>query len=365
MKNFWHGKSVLLTGHTGFKGSWMSLWLQSLGANLVGYSLPPPTSPSLFELANVSSHMTSILGDIRDLNELQRVVLTIQPEIVIHMAAQPLVRYSYFEPVETYSTNVMGTVNLLQSLRQVNSVKAIVIVTTDKCYENKDIGTSFSEEDVLGGNDPYSNSKACAELVATAFRHSFFKTVGLATARAGNVIGGGDWASDRLVPDIIKTCINDSILQIRYPDALRPWQHVLEPLNGYLLLAENLYYNPSLHSEAWNFGPADKDIKPVSWIVEEVAHLWGGNIRWKHEKNEHLYEAKCLRLNCNKAYRKLNWHPHWDLPRGLKETVSWYHALQLKQDMRQFTLSQIKSFVEMPCCEDRTSCQIKEDTVEA
>ncbi len=279
---FWKGKRVLVTGHTGFKGSWLSLWLQSMDAQVVGYALAPPTNPSLFEVAEVAKGMTSIIGDIRDLEHLRRVFAEHKPEIVIHMAAQPLVRYSYIEPVETYSTNVMGTVNLLEAVRSTGSVKAVVNVTSDKCYENREWVWGYRENEAMGGYDPYSNSKGCAELVTSAYRNSYFHPekygthgVAIASGRAGNVIGGGDWAGDRLIPDIVRAIMQGKPVNIRSPHAIRPWQHVLEPLSGYLVLAQKLYEEGAAYAEGWNFGPNDEDAKPVQWIVEKLTQGLG------------------------------------------------------------------------------------------
>ena len=348
MNHFYKNKTVLITGHTGFKGSWLSLWLKNLGANVVGFALEPPTQPSLFTLANVAEGMTSIIGDIRDYDSIFSVIKTYRPEIVIHMAAQPLVLYSYDQPIETYATNVMGTVNLFEAIRQVNCTKTIVNVTTDKCYENKEWNWGYREEDRLGGFDPYSNSKACSELVTSAYQNSFFKKMGiaLASARAGNVIGGGDWALNRLIPDIIRGCIENQPVPIRYPHALRPWQHVLEPLSGYLLLAQRLHEQPDLYMQAWNFGPSDDDVKPVEWISEYIVNHW-------HDKRASWYldvdsvkqhEATYLKLDCSKAKSLLGWKPKWNLEIGLSQTIKWYEAYQNKKDMREVTLQQIADY---------------------
>ncbi|MES2217677.1 MAG: CDP-glucose 4,6-dehydratase [Pseudomonadota bacterium] len=348
MTTFWLNKKVFITGHTGFKGSWLSLWLQSLGADVAGFALEPPTKINLFSLAAVADNMTSIIGDIRDYSLLQQALTAHQPEIVFHLAAQPLVRYSYKEPVETYATNVMGTVHLFEALRNVESVKAIVNVTTDKCYENTQTLLGYTESDRLGGRDPYSNSKACSELVTQAYRQSFFsgaETIGLASARAGNVIGGGDWAADRLVPDIIHACVNKQPVLIRNPKSLRPWQHVLEPLSGYKLLAERLYQQPALYSEAWNFGPVDADIKPVSWLADYIIQLWGNTTHWQVDGEQHPHEEKCLKLDCSKAKAILGWQPRWDLTRGLQETVAWYQAFQAAENMQDISLAQINRFL--------------------
>lgn len=353
-RNFWQGKCVFLTGHTGFKGSWLSLWLQLLGANVAGYSLQPPTTPSLFELAKVSENMTSLLGDVRDLEGLKKAITQFKPEIIIHMAAQSLVRESYKSPVETYATNVMGTVHLLEAVRQVGGVRVVVNVTSDKCYDNREWVWGYRENDPMGGYDPYSNSKGCAELVTSAYRNSFFHPneyekhgVAIATARAGNVIGGGDWATDRLVPDIIRALVAGKTILIRNPKATRPWQHVLEPLNGYLTLAEHLYNQGSMYSEAWNFGPDDADVKPVSWIVEQLLTLWGGDVRWELDQADQAHEAMCLKLDCSKARLKLNWHPKLDLRTALAWIVYWTGSYQSKADMYRVTQSQINQYMEL------------------
>ncbi|MDD4946163.1 MAG: CDP-glucose 4,6-dehydratase [Gallionella sp.] len=349
---FWRGKRVLLTGHTGFKGSWLSLWLQSMGAEVVGYALAPPTTPSLFEIANVTAGMTHIEGDIRDLAHLRAVFAEHQPEIVIHMAAQALVRHSYAEPVETYSTNVMGTVNVLEAVRNAGCVKAVVNVTSDKCYENREWVWGYRENEAMGGFDPYSNSKGCAELVASAYRSSFFNPekfqqhgVALASARAGNVIGGGDWAEDRLIPDILRAITAGRPVHIRSPHAIRPWQHVLEPLSGYLLLAERLFTEGVAHAEGWNFGPNDEDAKPVQWIVERLTETWGDGASWVLDGGEHPHEAHYLKLDCSKARMRLAWQPRWRLEATLEKIVEWHRALQNGQDMREVTLKQISAYM--------------------
>ena len=348
---FWNGKRVLLTGHTGFKGSWLSLWLQSMGAQVVGYALAPPTNPSLFDVAEVGKGMTSIIGDIRDLAKLQAVFAEYSPEIVIHMAAQPLVRYSYQNPVETYSTNVMGTVHVLEAVRNTPGVKAAVNISTDKCYENREWAWGYRENEPMGGYDPYSNSKGCAELVSSAYRSSFFNAnshaqhgVALATVRAGNVIGGGDWAQDRLIPDILAAFEQGKVVDIRNPHAIRPWQHVLEPLRGYLTLAERLFEHGPNFAEGWNFGPNDEDAKPVGWIVEQMAAMWGGGAQWKINNGEHPHEANCLKLDISKARSRLDWHPALRLNDGLKLIIDWSKQRQAGADMRELTLYQIHSY---------------------
>jgi CDP-glucose 4,6-dehydratase len=348
---FWNGKRVLLTGHTGFKGSWLSLWLQSMGAQMVGYALAPPTNPSLFEVAEVGKGMTSIIGDIRDLVKLHAVFAEHRPEIVIHMAAQPLVRYSYQNPVETYSTNVMGTVHLLEAVRNTPGVKAAVNITTDKCYENREWVWGYRENEPMGGYDPYSNSKGCAELVSSAYRSSFFNAsnhaqhgVALATVRAGNVIGGGDWAPDRLIPDILAAFEQGKLVNIRNPNAIRPWQHVLEPLRGYLTLAQRLFEHGPGFAEGWNFGPNDEDAKPVGWIVEQMAAMWGNDAQWQIDAGEHPHEATYLKLDISKARSRLDWHPALRLNDALKLIIDWSKQLQLGADMRQLTLAQIHAY---------------------
>ncbi len=351
---FWAGKRVLLTGHTGFKGSWTALWLQSLGAHVVGYALAPPTNPSLFELASVGQGMTSVLGDIRDLAALQAVFAAHQPEIVIHMAAQPLVRYSYQNPVETYSTNVMGTVHLLECVRQTPGVKAVVNITTDKCYENREWVWGYRENEPMGGYDPYSNSKGCAELVSAAYRSSFFNAsthaqhgVAMGTVRAGNVIGGGDWAADRLLPDILAAFEQGLPAVIRNPHAIRPWQHVLEPVRGYLTLAERLFEQGPGFAEGWNFGPNDEDAKPVGWIVEQMATLWGANAQWQTDGGEHPHEAHYLKLDISKARSRLDWHPALRLQEALQLIIEWSKQRRAGADMRALTLSQIYNYQQL------------------
>jgi len=349
--SFWKGKRVLLTGHTGFKGSWLSMWLQSMGAQVVGYALNPPTDPSLFEAAEVAKDMTSIIGDIRDLEHLRRVFADHQPEIVIHMAAQPLVRYSYIEPVETYSTNVMGTVNLLEAVRSTKSVRAVVNVTTDKCYENREWAWGYRENEAMGGYDPYSSSKGCAELVTAAYRNSYFHPekhnehgVAIASGRAGNVIGGGDWADDRLIPDIMRAISAGKPVNIRNPYAIRPWQHVLEPLAGYLVLAQKLYEEGAAYAEGWNFGPNDEDAKPVQWIVEKLTQTWGEGASWIVDGGEHPHEAHYLKLDCSKAKSRLDWHPRWNLEEALEAIVEWQRAYQDGKAIKSVTLEQIQQY---------------------
>lgn len=345
--DFWRGKRVFLTGHTGFKGSWLSLWLQSLGAQVHGLALAPPTTPNLFTVAQVKTGMAShTLGDIRDLSTVQQAMQAAQPDIVIHMAAQPLVRLSYAEPVETYATNVMGTVHVLESARRTPSVKAVVVVTTDKCYENKEWAWGYRENEPMGGHDPYSNSKGCAELVTSAYRNSFLQSSGIAvaSARAGNVIGGGDWAADRLVPGILRAFEQNQPVTIRNPHATRPWQHVLEPLSGYLLLAEHLYTDGQAFAEGWNFGPKDDDAKPVQWIVAHMVNSWGTGASWQQDGGTHPHEANYLKLDISKAKSCLGWQPRWSLPTALAHITTWHQAWLANDDMRKMCLAQIKQY---------------------
>lgn len=348
---FWHGKRVLITGHTGFKGSWLTLWMQSMGARVVGYALAPPTNPSLFEVARVGIDMTSVIGDIRDLAYLQAVFTEHQPEIVIHMAAQPLVRYSYLEPVETYSTNVMGTVNLLEAVRHTKGVKAVVNVTSDKCYENREWDWGYRENEAMGGYDPYSNSKGCAELVTAAYRNSYFPTekyqehvVAIGSGRAGNVIGGGDWAEDRLIPDMMRAITSGQPASIRNPHSTRPWQHVLEPLSGYLLLAQKLYEEGPVFAEGWNFGPNDDDAKPVEWILNNLTMTWGEGASWKLDGGDRPHEAHYLKLDCTKAKSRLQWHPRWTLTKAIDQICAWHKAHLAGANMRAMCLDQIKQY---------------------
>lgn len=352
--SFWKNKKVLITGHTGFKGSWLSLWLQSKEADAIGYALPPPTEPSFFKMGKISEGMISITGDVRDLEHLKTVIAKYQPEIVIHMAAQSLVRYSYGNPVETYSTNVMGTVNLLEAVRQTNSVKVILIITSDKCYENNEWVWGYRENDPMGGHDPYSSSKGCAELITSAYRRSYFSkqdnsthAVAVATARAGNVIGGGDWAYDRLIPDIMNAIIQSRPVVIRNPSAIRPWQHVLEPLEGYLCLVEKLWEYGPRYAEGWNFGPNDEDCKPVSWIVTNLTRLWATNIEWEIDSGENPHEAAYLKLYCSKAKKLLGWSPKLNINTAIELVVEWYEAFLQKNDMRKFSEGQILRYENM------------------
>lgn len=343
---FWQNKRVLVTGHTGFKGSWLTLWLQSMGANVCGVALAPPTTPSLFDLLDLAKHMQHNVVDIRNYDQVFQVISAFQPEIIFHMAAQPLVRLSYQQPVETYATNVMGTVHVLEAARRVGSVKAIVNITTDKCYENREWVWGYREDEPMGGHDPYSNSKGCAELVSSAYRKSFMQQAGIAmaTVRAGNVIGGGDWALDRLVPDILRALQHQQPVQIRNPNAIRPWQHVLEPLSGYLLLAERLYQNGQQDAEGWNFGPRDEDAQPVQWIVEKLCEAWGNHATWSLQPGEHPHEANYLKLDISKARQRLHWFPRWPLQTALQHIADWHKAWLNGQDMRAMCLKQINLY---------------------
>lgn len=353
--NFWKNKKVFITGHTGFKGSWLCLWLHRLGAEIHGYALSPPTQPSLFELVQVESLLSSHkVADIRDGSLLQAVMCSIQPEIVIHMAAQPLVRDSYLIPVETYSTNVMGTVHVLEAVRGCKSVRAVVNVTTDKCYENREWVWGYREDDSMGGFDPYSSSKGCSELVTSAYRQSYFNEnsygthgVALASARAGNVIGGGDWATDRLIPDIIRAILTGESVQVRNPHAVRPWQHVLEPLSGYLMLAQRLYEAGCCYSGGWNFGPSDDDTQTVEWIVKQMCHKWGNSANYVTDSGIHPHEAHYLKLDCSKARQTLGWAPRWSLDMALEKIIEWTKSYKLKSDMRECCLSQIAIYSEI------------------
>jgi len=350
-KQFWQGKRVFLTGHTGFKGSWLSLWLQQLGAEVTGYALEPPTNPSLFEVAKVEQGMCSIIGDVRDSANIKRAMSDARPDIVIHMAAQSLVRYSYSHPVETYSTNVMGLLHLFEAVRTTPGVKAVINVTSDKCYENKEWSRGYNENDSMGGYDPYSNSKGCSELITACYRNTYFNSeeysehgIAIASARAGNVIGGGDWAQDRLIPDMLRAISKGEPLQIRNPDATRPWQHVLEPLSGYLMLAEKLYTNGATYAEGWNFGPHETDAKPVKWVSEKLAQTWGQGATWSINGQPQPHEAMFLKLDCSKARSRLEWHPRWELSQALEKIVEWHKAHDQGKDMRQMTLTQINAY---------------------
>lgn len=347
---FWLGKRVFLTGHTGFKGSWLSVWLQSLGAEVCGFALKPSTDPSLFDAAGVASCLRSEIADIRDYDRLYSIVKSFQPEIVFHLAAQPLVRRSYNDPIETYSTNVIGTVNLLEAVRKVGSAKAVVNVTSDKCYENREWVWGYREDEPMGGFDPYSNSKGCSELITNSYRQSFYGDlgIGLATARAGNVIGGGDWSQDRLVPDLLAAFERKNPIIMRKPQAIRPWQHVLEPLSGYLILAKSLFLDGDKFSGAWNFGPHDLDAKSVNSIVERLAAAWGEGANWQIDTSPQPHEANYLKLDISKAKHHLNWSPRWDVNFAIEKIVDWHKAWLNNSNMRIKCLSQIDEFLNYP-----------------
>jgi CDP-glucose 4,6-dehydratase len=346
--DFWTGKKVLITGHTGFKGSWLCVWLKLMGAVVKGYALCPSQQTNLFDCININDEIESEFNDIRDYPRLLASVKSFSPEIVFHMAAQPLVRYSYKDPLETFEVNVMGTVNILEVTRHCDSVKAVVNVTTDKCYENKEWVWGYREGDQLGGLDPYSNSKACAELVTQSFRDSFFydKTIGIATVRAGNVIGGGDWSVDRLIPDVFRAFEDKLVLQVRNPHATRPWQHVLEPLSGYLMLAEKLYGDPKLFSGAWNFGPNDHGVRTVGWIVDKLSSLWEGSSWAVDDDFQHPHEAGLLKLDISKASDLLGWTPKWSLEETLSKIVEWQRLWCSGADMRKVCIGEIKNFTD-------------------
>jgi len=349
--SFWYKKKVLITGHTGFKGSWLSLLLNQLGVEVSGFALDPPTSPSMYELGGIDDVVRSVVGDIRDYDLLQSVLRGIEPDIVIHMAAQPLVKESYRNPIETFSTNVMGTVHLLEACRQTPSVRAIVNVTTDKCYENKEWHWGYRENEPMGGYDPYSSSKGCSELVTSAYRTSYFnavddeqKSIGLASARAGNVIGGGDWASNRLIPDFIRAISKNKKIKIRSPYAIRPWQHVLEPLSGYLELAEKLFIDGHAYAGAWNFGPEDQDAKNVEWITKMLCEIWGDSAQYEIDKQPHPHETNYLKLDCSKAKAELDWLPRWDIRTALESIVEWNKIFLSGAKMRNVTEKQIQKY---------------------
>ena len=371
-REFWKSKRVFITGHTGFKGSWLVMLLNEMGAKVCGYALTPPTEPSLFDVAKLHELCEHNIGDVRDYQLLLATMATWQPEIVIHMAAQPLVRESYIKPLETYEINVMGTANLLEAVRNCPSVRSVVVVTTDKCYQNNEWAWGYRENDRLGGYDPYSNSKACSELVVSAYRQSYFQSLAasgqrlaVATARAGNVIGGGDWAKDRLIPDILRAIEAGEPVRIRNPYSIRPWEHVLEPLAGYLQLAENLYTEGQKFAEAWNFGPSDDDAKPVEWIVERMCGLWNEDQSCKATKlqsfkgadaalpaatyaiddGEHPHEANYLKLDCSKSRQELGWQPRWNLLQTLGKIVEWHRGYISKEGMRVISQKQIEEYL--------------------
>ena len=366
---FWRGRRVFVTGHTGFKGSWLCLWLQELGAEVTGYALAPSTQPNMFELCNVADGMTSVLGDIRDHPHLQRTMAEAKPEVVFHMAAQPLVRASYQKPAETFHINVMGAVHLLEAVRQTKGVRSLVVITSDKCYENREWFWSYREKSSLGGADPYSSSKACVELVFSAYRKSFFNPdqyqehgLALATVRAGNVIGGGDWSADRLVPDILHSLMANKPVEIRSPHAIRPWQHVLEPLHGYLSVAEHLYDDGLPFCGNWNFGPFETSEKTVSWVVNHLYNCWGTDMKWHHDTRRHPHENTYLKLDSSKARTLLGWTPELNLETTLEWIVEWTRRFQEEIDMRAFTMKQIRRFARLvQTAASTVSCLIVDD----
>jgi CDP-glucose 4,6-dehydratase len=348
MSDFYRGRRVFLTGHTGFKGAWLSLWLQKLGAKVTGYSLEPNTHPNLFELCQVSRGMTSIVGDIRDARQLAAAIRRARPEIVFHLAAQSLVGTSYVEPVATLETNVIGTAHVLEACRSVASIKVVLVVTTDKCYAQMGEERVFTEADALGGNDVYSASKACAEIVTASFRKSFFgDDIGIATARAGNVVGGGDWAKDRLIPDCVRAFIRGEKVLLRHPAAIRPWQHVLEALGGYLVLGEQLTLAPKKFRGAWNFGPRSADMWPVRDVTVQLVKNWGGSAAWGLAEKITYHEEPYLKLDSGRAEKLLRWKPVWDVDETLRRTVDWYKAFDRGEDLRALTLRQIDDFAEV------------------
>jgi len=353
-KEFWEGKTVLITGHTGFKGSWLSLWLQKLNVNLIGISKSIPTNPSMYELSKVENGMKSIIGDIRDYDTILNTINENKPDIVIHMAAQSILRESYNNPIETYDTNIMGTVNILEAIRNCRKSCIVLIITSDKCYENILSNKNHKENDPMGGFDPYSSSKGCAELVTSCYRNSFFNPdkfdshkISIASVRAGNVIGGGDWAKDRLIPDIIKGIINEKEIKIRNPDSIRPWQFVLDPLYGYITLIEKLEMNNKEFSEGWNFGPKDEDMKSVKWILSKLEKLWPNKIKLKFENENEPHEEKILKLNCEKAKNKLGWEQKLNLESSLEWTLDWYKAFVNKKDLRKISEEQIENYTRL------------------
>ncbi|MBF0105213.1 MAG: CDP-glucose 4,6-dehydratase [Deltaproteobacteria bacterium] len=354
--SFWNEKKVFVTGHTGFKGAWLSLWLNSMGAEVHGYALTPPTTPNLFDVAGIAKLITSnIIADIRDYDSLRATLKITRPEIIFHLAAQPLVRESYKLPVETYAVNVMGVVHLLEAVRHTDSVKAVVNITSDKCYENKEWHRPYRENDPMGGHDPYSSSKGCVELVSAAYKRSFLEPQGVhvATARAGNVIGGGDFSKDRLLPDILRSMDSGEILKIRYPSAIRPWQHVLEPLSGYLMLAELLYTEGEAFAEPWNFGPLDGDARSVGWILEYIASKAKG-FKWQCEEQPQPHEATLLKLDSSKARERLGWRPCWNIEQALDHTMAWHEAWRGAQNIRDLMAGQISQHVHVMTTENNT-----------
>ncbi|WP_328824987.1 CDP-glucose 4,6-dehydratase [Zoogloea dura] len=347
---FWQGRRIFVTGHTGFKGSWLCLWLQAMGAEVHGYALAPATDPALFEVAGVARGMRSTLGDVRDYAALSAALTAARPEIVLHLAAQPLVPLSYAEPVATFATNAMGTAHLLEACRQVAGIKAVVVVSSDKCYENREWLWGYRETDPMGGHDPYSASKGCTELIVSSYRRSFLGPAGipLASARAGNVIGGGDWTASRLVPDVLAAFAAGEPVTLRSPGAIRPWQHVLEPLSGYLLLAERLAEGGEACAEGWNFGPDNSDARSVAWVVQRLAEGWGPDARWEAAAAPQVHEAHTLRLDCSKARSLLGWQPRWSADEAVARSLAWYQAWRKGADMHGYTLAEISDFTRTP-----------------
>lgn len=343
---FWQSKRVLVTGHTGFKGGWLSLWLQSLGAELKGMALEPDAKPSFYEVSSVAEGMEHQVMDVRNFEDVRTLMSDFRPEIIFHLAAQPLVRQSYKSPVETYETNIMGSLHVLEAARQVSSVRAIVNVTTDKCYENREWVWPYRESDPLGGNDPYSSSKACVELLSNSYRKSFLSdsSIAMATVRAGNVIGGGDWSVDRLIPDVLSSLQRRQTISIRNPKAIRPWQHVLEPLSGYIILAERLFAEGHKYAGSWNFGPSHDDVQNVESIVEKLCHRWGEKPSWSWQSGQHAQEAGILKLDISKAREELGWVPLWGLDLSLSMVVEWHKSWLAGEDMRAVSLDQIASY---------------------
>ena len=352
LESFWRGKTVLVTGHTGFKGGWLSFWLHNLGANVIGYSLSPNTEPNLYSTVNIESCVSTEFGDVRNLDNLTACISEKRPEIVFHMAAQPLVRLSYKEPLETFSTNITGTINVLEAVRRTQTVKVVVNITSDKCYENKEWVWGYREHEPLGGHDPYSSSKACAEIITAAYQKSYFQThdagaymPAIATARAGNVIGGGDWSEDRLVPDIIKSIMSKEDILLRNPSAIRPWQHVLEPLYGYMLLAERLWENNDKYCGAWNFGPSEGNVRTVEWIVSRLIDLWGSQTAWKCESHNNPHEAMCLKLDSSKAFEYLGWKQRMSMDETLMAVVEWYRSYGNGKSVQEIMMKQIDTYM--------------------
>jgi CDP-glucose 4,6-dehydratase len=369
-RSFWKNRTVFLTGHTGFKGSWLSLWLNALGARITGYALDPPTQPNLFEQADIMRMTRSIHGDIRDFRRLKAALAECRPDVVIHMAAQSAVGRGYEDPIETYSSNVMGTVHLFEALRQLRQPCVVVNVTSDKCYENREWIWGYRENEPMGGRDPYSNSKSCAELITSAYRESFFPEnsvashgIALASARAGNAIGGGDWTPNQLIPDLVRAFLAGRPCFIRNPFAIRPWQFVLEPLRGYLMLAERLSDSPSRFACGWNFGPGEADAQPVSSIADELARLWGTGACWAQDSAVHPHEAHLLKLDASKAKAFLNWRPVLPLKQALSWIVEWYQALDAGENLPALTRKQIESYealAEEECGRTPNSCGLSE-----